>query len=157
MKTWIKRTLIGALGATVLVGGLTACGSRVDHHTGGGWSDERITEMRGKAIERMSDKLDLNEAQKQKLAVLADEMLAQRKALRAGMESPRAEMKNLIAGEKFDRTRAQSLLDEKTAAVQMAGPRVIAAMADFYDSLNPAQQAQVRERLDKRHGGWKRG
>lgn len=157
MKTWIKRTLIGVLGATVLVGGLTACGSRGEHRHAGGWSEERISEMRGKAIEKVSEKLDLNEVQKQKLAVLADEMLAQRKALRAGMESPRAEMKNLIAGEKFDRTRAQSLLDEKTAAVQMAGPRVIAAMADFYDSLNPAQQAQVRERLDKRHGGWKRG
>ena len=157
MKTWIKRTLIGVLGATVLVGGLTACDSRGEHRHGGGWSEERITEMRGKAIEKVSEKLDLKEVQKQKLAVLADEMLAQRKALRAGMESPRAEMKNLIAGEKFDRTRAQSLLDEKTAAVQMAGPRVIAAMADFYDSLNPAQQAQVRERLDKRHGGWKRG
>lgn len=157
MKTWIKRTLIGVLGATVLVGGLTACGSRGEHRHGGGWSEERISDMRGKAIEKVSEKLDLNEVQKQKLAVLADEMLAQRKALRAGMESPRAEMKNLIAGEKFDRTRAQSLLDEKTAAVQMAGPRVIAAMADFYDSLNPAQQAQVRERLEKRHGGWKRG
>ena len=157
MKTWIKRTLIGALGATVLVGGLTACGSRGEHHAGGGWSEERISEMRGKALERVSEKLELNEVQKQKLAVLADEMLAQRKALKAGMEHPRAEMKNLIAGEKFDRTRAQTLLNEKTAAVQAGGPRVIASMADFYDSLTPAQQAEVREKLEKRHGMWKRG
>ncbi|MCU0763356.1 MAG: Spy/CpxP family protein refolding chaperone [Hydrogenophaga sp.] len=157
MKTWIKRTLIGALGATVLVGGLTACGSRGDHRHSGGWSEERVTEMRGRAIEKVSEKLELNEVQKQKLAVLADEMLAQRKALRGGMDNPRAEMKNLIAGEKFDRSRAQSLLDEKTAAVQMGGPRVIAAMADFYDSLTPAQQTQVRERMEKRQSWWKRG
>ncbi|MFN3494028.1 MAG: Spy/CpxP family protein refolding chaperone [Hydrogenophaga sp.] len=157
MKTWIKRTLIGALGATVLVGGLTACGSRGDHRHSGGWSEERVTEMRGRAIEKVSEKLELNEVQKQKLAVLADEMLAQRKALRGGMDNPRAEMKNLIAGEKFDRSRAQSLLDEKTAAVQMGGPRVIAAMADFYDSLTPAQQTQVREKMEKRQGWWKRG
>ena len=157
MKNWIKRTLIGALGATILVGGLTACGSRGEHRHGGGWSEERISEMRGKDIEKVSDRLDLNETQKQKLAVLADEMLAQRKALRSGMESPRAEMKNLIAGEKFDRARAQTLLNEKTATVQAGGPRVIAAMADFYDSLTPAQQAQVREKMEKRHGWWKRG
>ena len=32
MKTWIKRTLIGLFGATILVGGLAACGQR--HHGG---------------------------------------------------------------------------------------------------------------------------
>lgn len=157
MKTWIKRTLFGALGASVLVGGLTACGSRGEHRHGGGWSEERITEMRGKAIEKVSGKLELNEAQKQKLGVLADEVLAQRKALRGDSANPRSEMKKLIAGEKFDRSSAQSLLEQKTQAVQAGGPRVIAAMADFYDSLTPAQQAQVRERMDKRRGWWGRG
>lgn len=157
MKTWIKRTLFGALGATLVVGGLTACGSRGEHRHGGGWSEERITEMRGKAIEKVSEKLELNEAQKQKLGVLADEMLAQRKALRGDTANPRAEMQALIAGEKFDRTRAQTLLEQKTQAVQAGGPRVIAAMADFYDSLTPTQQAQVREKMEKRRGWWKRG
>jgi protein CpxP len=157
MKTWIKRTLIGALSATVLAGGLAACGSRGEHRHGSGWSEERITEMRGKAIEKVSEKLELNEAQKQKLGVLADEMLAQRKALRGDTANPRAEMQALIAGEKFDRTRAQTLLEQKTQAVQAGGPRVIAAMADFYDSLTPAQQAQVREKMEKRRGWWKRG
>lgn len=157
VKTWIKRTLYGALGATLIVGGLTACGSRGEHRHGGGWSEERITEMRGKAIEKVSEKLELNEAQKQKLGVLADEMLAQRKALRGDTANPRAEMQALIAGDKFDRARAQTLLEQKTQAVQAGGPRVIAAMADFYDSLTPAQQAQVREKMEKRRGWWKRG
>jgi Spy/CpxP family protein refolding chaperone len=157
MKTWIKRTLIGALSATVLAGGLAACGSRGEHRPGGGWSEERITEMRGKAIEKVSEKLELNEAQKQKLGVLADEMLAQRKAIRGDTANPRAEMQALIAGDKFDRSRAQTLLEQKTQAVQAGGPRVIAAMADFYDSLTPAQQAQVREKMEKRGGWWKRG
>lgn len=157
MKTWIKRTLFGALSATVLVGGLAACGSRGEHRHGGGWSEERITEMRGKAIEKVSEKLELNEAQKQKLGVLADEMLAQRKALRGDTANPRAEMQALIAGDKFDRSRAQTLLEQKTQAVQAGGPRVITAMADFYDSLTPTQQAQVREKMEKRRGWWKRG
>jgi Spy/CpxP family protein refolding chaperone len=41
--------------------------------------------------------------------------------------------------------------------VQGQGPKVIAAMADFYDSLNPEQQQQVRERMAKRKGWWSRG
>jgi hypothetical protein len=31
---------------------------------------------------------------------------------------------------------------------------VVEALADFYDSLKPAQQAQVRAMLDKRGHGW---
>ena len=33
---------------------------------------------------------------------------------------------------------------------------VVAALGDFYDSLNPAQQQKVREFLQKRRG-WHRG
>ena len=117
MKPWIKKTLIGFAGATLLVGGLTACGSR-GHHDHAGMSPERVMEMRGKVIERVSDKLDLNEAQKLKLGVLADEMIAQRQAMRGDSDDPRTELKALIAGDKFDRSRAQTLLTQKTEVVQ---------------------------------------
>ena len=156
MKPWIKKTLVGVFGATILVGGLTACGSR-GHHHGGDWSPERVTEVRGKVVDKISSKLELNEAQKQKLGVLADEIIAQRTALRGQGTDPRADFKAMIAGDKFDRARAQALLDQKTQAVQGNGPKVIAALADFYDSLNPEQQKQVRERLEQRRGWWGRG
>ena len=152
MKTWIKRTLIGALGATVLLGGLAACS-----HPRGPMSEERIGELRGKAVDRISGKLDLNEAQKAKLGALADELLAQRQALRGSAE-PRAELQAVIAGTQFDRAKAQALLEQKTQAVQGNGPKVIAALGDFYDSLNPEQQAKVRAFMaERRHGWWGRG
>ncbi len=156
MKLWIKRTLIGVFGASILIGGLTACGSR-GHHQGENWSAERVTEVRGKMVNRISSYLELNEAQKQKLGVLADELIASRTALRGKDADPRTEFKAMVAGEKFDRARAQSLLEQKTQVVQGNGPKVIAAMADFYDSLNPAQQKQVRDRMEQRRGGWGRG
>ena len=70
MKTWIKRSLIGLTAVTIVLTGLSACGSRGDHARG--LSDDRSTEMRGKAIEKISDKLELNTDQKAKLGVLAD-------------------------------------------------------------------------------------
>ena len=112
MKTWIKRSLIGLATATVVLGSITACGTRGDHART--WSDERITEMRGKAVDKISDKLTLNSAQKQKLGVLADEMIASRKAIKGDSADPRTELKALVAGDKFDRTKAQTLLDQKT-------------------------------------------
>lgn len=141
MKTWIKRTLIAAATATLLLGGLAACGA---HSHRGPWTDEKVAEMRGKAVERLSDKLELNAAQKAGLERVADTLLAQRKALRGNTE-PRAELQSLIAGASFDRAKALSLLQEKTATVQSQGPQLVLAMADFYDSLNPAQQQQLRE------------
>lgn len=157
MKPWLKKTLFGVFGATILVGGLTACGSRGEHHGRGDWSPERVTEMRGKVVERVSSQLELNDAQKQKLGVLADQMIASRKALRGESADPRTEMKALVAGDKFDRTRAQALLEQKTQVVQGQGPKVIAAMGDFYDSLTPAQQKQLREKMEHRRGWWGRG
>lgn len=155
MKPWIKRTLIGLTSVTVLLGGLAACGHRGDHARG--WSDERITEVRGKAIDKISGKLDLNADQKAKLGVLADQMIASRKAFR-GDTDPRVDIQALIAGNQFDRSKAQQLLDQKLQAAQGNGPQMLSAFGDFYDSLNPEQQKQVRERLEKRrHGWWGRG
>lgn len=156
MKTWIKRTLIGVAGAAIVLGSLSACGHRM--HSGGWGSDatpEQQAERRGRMIERVSAKLELNAEQKARLGTLADTLQAQRQALR-GSTHPRAEMQSLVAGEKFDRARAQALVQQKTEAVRTGSPEVIGALADFYDSLNPAQQQQVREFMSKRRG-WRRG
>jgi periplasmic protein CpxP/Spy len=156
MKPWIKRSLIGLTSVTVVLGGLTACGGR-GHH-GEGWSAEQVSEVRSKVVNRISGKLDLDVAQKQKLGALADQIIASRTAFRGDAADPRADVKALIAGDKFDRAAAQTLLDQKTQAIQGNAPQTINALADFYDSLNPEQQKQVREKLDKRgHGWWGRG
>jgi Spy/CpxP family protein refolding chaperone len=107
-------------------------------------------------VDRVARKLELNEAQKQKLAATGAKLHEQRNAMR-GATDPRAEVRALVAGEKFDRARAQALVAEKTAAVQARSPEVIAALGDFYDSLNPAQQAQVRDFMQHRRGWWRRG
>ncbi len=153
MRPWIKRTLFGIFGATIVLGGLSACGHRHE----GGWqmSAEESAKFRNKMIERVSSKLDLTAEQKARLNVLADRLQAQRTALR-GTADPRAEVQALVAGDKFDRARAQALVTGKTAAITSGSPEVIAAAADFYDSLNPAQQQKVRDFMQRR-GGWHRG
>ena len=156
MKPWIKRSLMAFTGVSIALGGLAACGTR-GHHERGPMSAEKMAEVRGKVVERITSKLDLNAEQQQKLNVLADKVQAQRTALIGQTPNPRAEFSALVAGEKFDRARALNLLDEKTRVVQVSSPDVINAMADFYDSLNPTQQAEVRERMGQRKGWFGRG
>ena len=159
MRPWIKRTLIGVFGVSLLAGGVGACSShRMHGHWGSPMTDAERAEWREKMVDRASRKLDLDAAQKAKLTALADAMENQRKAMVAKGGEPHAELKAVVAGTQFDRQRAQALVDAKATAVREASPTVIAAAADFYDSLKPAQQQQVREVLDHkgfRHG-WRR-
>jgi hypothetical protein len=85
--------------------------------------------------------------------VLADKLQEQRAALKGKTVNPRAEVEALVAGDKFDRARAQALVTEKTAAITGKSPEVIAAAGDFYDSLTPAQQTKVREFMQSAAAG----
>ena len=155
MKSWIKRSLFTIFGASIAVGGLTACGHHRHDHAG--WqqmSAEDQARFRSKMIDKVASRLDLNADQKARLGVLADKLREQRQALMGPGTDPRAQLQGLIAGEKFDRARAQTLVTEKTAALNAKSPEAIAALGDFYDSLNPAQQAKVREFMQQRHGRW---
>ncbi len=152
MKTWIKRTLYGVFGATLVAGGLSACGYRHEGPHGMRMDAQESAEWRGKMTERVASKLELNAEQKKRLTVLADKLHEQRVALVGKTTDPRAEFQALVAGEKFDKTRAQALIAEKTAALNTKSPEVLAAAADFYDNLTPAQQLKVREFMQGRRG-----
>jgi Spy/CpxP family protein refolding chaperone len=156
MRTWIKRTLFGLFGATVALGGITACGHRYGHERFSAMTPEEQTEFRKRVVDRVASRLDLNAEQRQRLDVLAAKLQEQRQALR-GTSDPRAEVRSLVAGEKFDRDKAQHLVTDKVAAVNTKSPEVIAAFGDFFDSLAPAQQAKLREWMQGGHGWWRRG
>lgn len=156
VRRHFKRTMLSALAATVLVGGLAACGHR-EHDFSASLNPEQYAAKRDKMVDKVADRLDLNADQKQRLATLGDKLFAQRVALIGQTTDPRAEMKALVAGDKFDASRAQALINDKTAALQAKSPEVIAALADFYNSLTPAQQQKVRDYMDGRGHWFRRG
>jgi Spy/CpxP family protein refolding chaperone len=155
-KTWTRRALFGLfglIGAAALLGTLGACSHAGHRHGWHAMSDEDAAKLKARLVERAGQKLDLDEAQKAKLGVLADKLREQRNAFVGETKDPRAELQALIAGPAFDRNKAQLLVQAKTQAVQLKSPEVITAMGDFYDSLRPEQQAKVRDYLQRgRHG-----
>ena len=124
----------------------------------GDLSEQDRAEFRARMVDRVSSKLELDAAQKQRLDVLAQKVQAQRAAFRAagGGGDPRDEFRSLFAGARLDQERAKKMVDDKTAALQAGSPEVIAAAADFYDNLNPAQQQKVRDFMDRARR-WRRG
>lgn len=159
MKTWIKRTLIGLFGASLLLGGFAACTHR-HHHATHAWhamSDEDAARMKARLVEKVGSRLELDAAQKERLAALADRLREQHTALVGTAPDPRAELRAMIAGPTFDRDKARALIEAKTSAVQSRSPAVVAALADFFDSLTPQQQATLRQFLEERRVRWSRG
>ena len=155
MRPWIKRTLAGRFGASLLFTAFAA-GAWRGHH-GWGWhamSEEDASRAKARIVDKVGDRLDLDATQRAKLAVLADRLHEQRKALAGPAADPRAEITGLVAGPTFDRAKAQALVESKTQAVGAGSPLVIAALGDFYDSLKPEQQAKVRAFMERRgrHG-----
>ena len=158
MKPWIRRTLFGVFGGAIALGALSACshgGWRGEQHGWGASSPEERAERRAKMVDRMARRLDLDAAQKARLQVVADKLAAQREAMMK-QGDPRAQVAALVAGDKFDRAKAQAFVAEKTAAVNAASPELVAALGDFYDSLKPEQQAKVRAALQRGRGWWRR-
>lgn len=145
MKRFIKKTLLGLFGGALIVGSLGACAQR-----GEGWQSSAAMspEMRARMVEKVGSRLDLDAVQKGKLGTLADKLQAQRALLR-GAGDPRAAFKALFAGDKLDQAGAKKLLDEKTAALQAGSPEVIAAAADFFNTLRPEQQQKVRDFMER--------
>ena len=150
MKHWIKRTLFGFAGLAMVAGSVAGCAGQ--RH---GWSGDSA-EFRAKIVERVGSKLELDAAQKQKLTVLAEKLQAQREAMRGagGAGDPRSQFKALFAGNKLDQAGATRLIDEKTTAVRNGSPEIIAAAADFFDTLNAAQQQKVRDFMDRGGRRW---
>lgn len=152
MKTWIRRTLIGAAASTALLGGLAAWAGHAHRAC---WSEDRA-QAQACFVDLASRKLDLDAAQQAHLQALATQVQAQRTAMLPAGHTPRAELQALIAGQSFDRSGATALLQAKLQAVQTGSPALINAFGDFYDSLRPGQQAQLRELLQRRRHGFGR-
>lgn len=149
MKNWLKRTLVGVAVSSALFGSLAAYSQGAGFHHGPP-SAEQMAQHEAAMLAHIGKKLNLDANQAAKLKALGDLMLADH-APQAGGD-PHAAMTALIAGNTFDRAGAQALVNKHVAKIQADSPALITAAGDFFDSLDAAQQAQVREFAARHHG-----
>jgi len=91
---------------------------------------------------RVSAKLDLGDEQRRRLGTWLEQLQRQRDALKGLARGP--ELAGLVAGEQFAREPARQLLDAKLDALREAGPGLVTAFADFFDSLDDEQRQALR-------------
>ena len=103
-----------------------------------------------RASERISGKLDLNDEQNAKLQGLTEALRSLREDWMARRTGLNAEIGNLLATPTLDRDAAMDLLQERHQAMTGHKQGIIAAFADFSDSLQPEQRARLAELIADR-------
>jgi protein CpxP len=147
METAMNKTRLALIaGAVVLAGALSACNP---HH----FNKEDRAEHAAWIVESIGRKLDLNDAQKAKLDIVKTRLLAAREEADTRRDADAKEIVALLSQPTFDRARAEALVQSHTRAIETKAAEVIAAFGDFYDSLTPAQQQKLRERVESRING----
>lgn len=122
-------------------------------HGPGHWQSEQRAEQ---IVERIRERLDLNEAQTADLNQLKDRLVALRKGFRQDREQQRAQLLELISAPELDQQQALDMIRQRISAMEQKAPELIAAIADFHASLNFEQKQKVKEFLENRfdHGRW---
>ena len=140
------RLLLTVGAATLAVA--VVSGTALAHRGGDGNRAERM-------IERVSERLELDDGQRVALETLAAELAETRELMRGDGDPIRSEMRALLEADSFDQSAALALIESRVAAVQAQAPEVVAAAAVFLDGLTPEQKADVEtflDRAERRHG-----
>ena len=90
----------------------------------------------------LAGRLDLSGEQQALLSALLTQVQHQRSGLKASLFG--SELQALIASENFDRTAAQQMFDARLDTLRAAGPALVEALGDFFDSLDFEQQQALR-------------
>jgi protein CpxP len=130
----ISKFSILAVGALVVIGSFSACSHRGDPNHRAQWMLEKVTK-----------KLELDDAQQVHLKNVSEEVLAARVAMKQQFGEDREQLLALLEQPTLDRDMILSLVRSRTEDLNERAPDIVAAVGEFYDGLTVAQQAQIRE------------
>ena len=142
----------GLLVALAAAGAVAAGGLALADRGERGDRSERI-------VERVGDRLELDDAQGEALRALIDTVGGLRETLRG--DGVGDELRALVAGPTLDQAGALAMVESRADALRASAPDVVAAAAAFYDGLDESQRAEVDGLLERvgdgrRGRGWHR-
>ncbi len=140
MKMTKKTALLtmGLLGF-ILAGTVFAFGGH--HHN----PEERATYM----VEKITKKLSLNNEQKNKLTVLKDSMLTLRSDIKQDKAVLKQDLLSSVSGTTLDEAVILGHIEQKAETLHTRAPEFVAALGEFYNSLDANQQEKVRTKINK--------
>ena len=143
------KTSTRIITAVLLVAGSSGAVYAFSKH--GDWGmnvDEKVEFI----SDRVTDKLDLDDLQRQKFTELAELVADTLQEVKPTREQRFDEIASLLREPSFNQARALEMIQQKTQLVNEKAPLVIASMAGFLDSLSMEQKQELQEFMQHRHG-----
>lgn len=100
-------------------------------------------------VNRLTERLELNEQQVRALDALRVEITETRELVRGNSGDDRQTMIDLVTAESFDQGRALEMITQRTSAMQTQAPELVAAAAGFLDGLDAEQKQELNEIMDR--------
>ena len=111
----------------------------------------------GMMIGYLSHRLKLNAEQTGQLRSVLEQMRELRRDWRDERHALRDQVGQLLGAPTLNQDQALALITEKTRAVEQQAPEMIAAIAAFTDSLDPARRQTLAELMARRGRGYRDG
>jgi Spy/CpxP family protein refolding chaperone len=135
-----KRAIIIITSGVLLIGGVAACKHKMHSAS---------AEERGEwVVEKVSEKLELNDNQRVKLVAVKDEFLDMRKTIRSDRTQTRAEVLDMLKQPTLDREKMNAIVSQKIATINARSPAIVDAIGNFFDSLDDSQRAELSEFIE---------
>ena len=107
-------------------------------------------------VQKVTEELALTETQQTRLSDVKNEFLDMRKTMRSNREQTQTDIQAMLKQPTLDRNKANSIVNQHIETIHSRSPAIIDAIGNFYDSLDDAQRAELREfiedKMEHRHG-----
>lgn len=134
-KKHLKKLLIGSLAFSLFLG-LTGCNKSPE-------------ERADKFADRVSDKLELNQAQEALLIDLKNNALEASLALKANKQTMHSDFEDLISLNSIDQEQMNQFTDTNIELLHASIKSVVPSFVAFHASLNDEQKQQVIDFINK--------
>ena len=139
-----KRMLILSTVGLLVLGTAFAVGASKSHS---GWCGSHDNGQR--KIDRIAEKLDLNDTQMVKLQAVQESFHEARQAMSQARVQTFDEVLDLVSSDTFDQSLVQGIVNRHQSIVEDFTPKVTARMADFHAVLSPEQKSRAAEFIQK--------
>lgn len=150
----LKRILIYVAAPVIaILGILGLSGFKYQDH---GWGHHRDPVKHAEfMVEHVTDYLNLNDVQKQKLVAVKDELMTARRELRQQRTASLDELVKQIESDKLDKVAVDEMIERKIQTVTLMTPGILDRIVEFHGSLTPEQRQKVVEKLQhwRQHAG----
>jgi hypothetical protein len=146
-KTTKKKMVVALMGTLFIILSLGMIAAK-------SWRDMSPEEMVGYIKDKVSDRLDLDDAQVEKLDALIEEIVATHGTLHKDHESDRELALTELGSDEIDQALLLDLYQTRRDAFDERLPKILAKFADFHNALNDEQKAQIIEHMTESHDHW---